>query len=120
MEKITLTPYTYRGVQSNFELVTVYVDSKNPSPDPSKILMWGFIAGTGETLKGDFKRYFKRATYFGQRGAERNCPAMILEFEPEGRLLTYAQEKAQRAQFIRSQVGGLVLVTVEETIRIKD
>jgi hypothetical protein len=99
---IRLLLYVYNGDRTGYRDTYVFVDLDNMSPDPSGMLMWGYVLGTGETLPGDWKSRFRRATYLGPKGGVHQTRPVVIEFKPEGKFLTAAQEKSQRAEFIRT------------------
>jgi hypothetical protein len=88
--KITLLPYLYYEMG---ESKLVFIDKDNPSPDPGKLMLWGYC-DDGDSLPGDYKRNFERVGNPISWLANVNIP----------RYFTALQEKSLRVKAIREKI----------------
>ena len=89
---ISLTKYKYLGgIMSKSEMKTgdiLYVDSNNPSPDPNKLLLWGYDKN-GNDVSGEYKKYYVRVG------------SLKIPFTPITKMRTANDIKKQRIEAIK-------------------
>lgn len=94
-ETIVLKRALYRGF--NYRMQFVFIDIKNPSPDPPKLMYWGY--GMIDDTVSDFKRSF-----------EMLQGDYTLTFEIPQRATALAVKKA-RVEAIRNYIKNVYVPT---------
>ena len=88
--EVTIIPYMYNGF--NYDKQKVWVDTKYKSPDPSKLMLWGY--GEIDDPVSDYKRCFEKAG---------SGITLTYKIPP---LTTHNSEMDIRAEAIRNYISG--------------
>lgn len=110
-KEIKIVPYMYNGWRYPKQIV--WVDMSNKSPDPSKLMIWGY--GEKNDPVSDFKGFFEKAG------------APVIMHYTHGKYSTHSQEVSKKIEMIRGYVyakdekmaaGGTVKVRIPKEERV--
>ena len=88
--EVIIIPYKYRGVNSGFKEIPVYIVKGQESPDPFHKLYWGYKEN-GELLAGDYKGNFTKS----------GKPIKLEKFVDSSKIVTARQEDEEKTKLIR-------------------